>query len=91
MIEKNKFKEKILSSHASSADMKVVLLSIFSCQFVCARGQFLKNNNKMGKLIQSPAPIHKSKSINPNLKLMASPNLFKIIPLPSITPSTNNK
>ena len=91
MIEKNKFKEKILSSHASSADMKVTLQSIFSCRFVCVRGQFLKNNNKVDKLIQSPVPTHKSKFINPNLESTASPNLFKIIHSPSITPSTNNK
>ena len=91
MIEKNKFKEKILSEHTSSADMKVLLPLMFSCRFAYAKGPSSKNNNRMVKSTLSLVQILKSKYMNLSFEWTVLPNLFKIIHLHLITHSTKNK
>ena len=90
MIEKNKFREKILSPHASSADMKVSL-PLFSWQCALEKDRFSKNNKPMDKLTQSHALILKSKFTSLSIGLMVLPNTFKIIHSHSIIHSMNNK
>ena len=49
MIEKNKFKEKILSEHTSGADLKVIFYLINSLLFALERDLYLKNNKQTDK------------------------------------------
>lgn len=48
MIEKNKFKEKLISPHVSSADVKVIL-KIFSLLYASEKDPSLKNKSKTDK------------------------------------------
>lgn len=45
MIDKNRFKEKMLSPHVFSSENKVLMFS-FSLLYVLGRGRFSKRNNK---------------------------------------------
>ena len=58
MIEKNKFKEKILSQHISSADLKVPLSSC-SWQSVFGKDPFFRRKKPMEKLTQFHAQTPK--------------------------------
>jgi hypothetical protein len=67
MIEKNKFREKLISPHVSSADVKVILY-LLSLQYVLESGQYSKRRNKMDKLTPYQQLIHKLKFISQNTK-----------------------
>lgn len=69
MIEKSKFREKMLSPHTPGTELKVVLF-LFSYQSVFERGQYLKKRNKTEKSILLAVPIPKSKSTSLSTKLM---------------------
>lgn len=48
MIDKNRFRDKMLSPHVFSSENKVSMLSC-SSQFASEKGPFLKNKNKEEK------------------------------------------
>ena len=90
MIEKSKFREKLLSAHTSSSDLKVLFPEVsWRCAFVS--GPSLKRKNRLGKSTPSPAPTHRSKFISPSTESMESPSMSRITSSPSITPSMNRK
>lgn len=90
MIDKNRFREKILSPHVSSSENKVSLL-LFSSLSVSERDPSSRKKKPTEKSTPSPQPTRRSASTNPSTKSTASPNTSKITPSPSTTPSTTMK
>jgi hypothetical protein len=58
MIEKSKYKEKLLSPHISSSDLKVILHQI-SWQYALESDLFSRKNSKMEKSTQFLAQIRR--------------------------------
>lgn len=58
MIEKSKFKEKLLSPHTQSDQLKV-FHALASLQYVFERGQYSRKRSKMDRSIQYPVRTHR--------------------------------
>lgn len=69
MIDKSRFKEKILSPHVYSSENKV-LITLFSLLYALGKDLFLRKNSKLERLIPSHAPILKSEFTSLNTKSM---------------------
>lgn len=83
MIEKNKFKEKLLTPHTSSNDLKVISI-LPSLQSVSAKDPSSRNRNKEAKSILFLAPTLKSKCMSLSTRSMESRSMFKIMSSPLI-------
>ena len=69
MIDKNRFKDKLLQPHTSSTLVKVSQHQL-SCQSALGKGQFSKKRSRMEKSTPSPAPIPRLRFTSPNTRLM---------------------
>jgi hypothetical protein len=90
MIEKSRFKEKMLSPHANSSELKVSP-PLYSSQLSSANDQSSRRRSREARSTPFPALIHRLKCMNPSTRSMASPSTWKTTYLPSTTPSTNRK
>lgn len=90
MIDKHRFKEKILSPHVSSTESKVISVS-FSSLYVSEKDLSSKKRKSMVKLTPFPQPTLRLGFLSPNSKSMVSQNMFKIMFLPSTTPLMKKK
>jgi hypothetical protein len=87
MIEKSKYKEKLLSPHTSSNELKVPPPTHSSLS-AFANDPSSKRRSRLEKSTPSPAPTRKSRCTSPSTRSMASPSTWKTTSSPSTTPST---
>ena len=90
MIDKNRYKDKLLQPHISSTMVKVSPHQL-SSQCASGRGLYSRRRSRLERSTLSPAPTRRSRSTSLSTRWTASPNTSRTTCLLSTTPSMRKR